>query len=502
LGTLLAAIDCGTTAIKAGVFDHEGGVRALVQRECPCDFGADGAVSQDPERLLEGVFSALREAVSRCGAPAGQVAALALTNQRATLVPVGHDGRPLGPALSWQDLRGARALEELKPVLGDQAYYSTTGLNLHPVFSLGKLAWLRAHEPGRFAAAAAFPLVHSFVLNALGVEGFVDDRSNASLTGLLDLRGGDWSQPVLEAAGLSRARLPRLVDSGTRVGVLSPRAAGLTGLVAGTPLVAGGGDQQCAGIGAGAVRPGVVEVTLGTAGVALGAVQQPALDPTRAVTCCVHAVPGMWELEGLQNSAGAALQWLTRLVHGEGEVPRELMEAAAQVPPGCGGVTFYPHLAGASAPHWNPHATALFLGLTHAADRPTLARAVLEGVTLETRSILEVFAGLGLHASQVRLTGGYGNLPLWRRVLADALGCPVALLANPQATLLGAACLAAAGVGLYPGVPQAADRMVRTTDVLEPDPAGVAAYQPVYAAYCGTYRALRDAGLFRAERAG
>ncbi|MBI4870612.1 MAG: hypothetical protein HY814_03500 [Candidatus Riflebacteria bacterium] len=492
----VAAVDCGTSWTKGAVFDVRGELLGLASRRTPSSTFSDGRVEVDLARLSRAVFAVLREAASRAGVRHSDVAGIAVTNQRATLVCYDRDGLPDGAGLSWQDLRGGPALDCFEGRVSRKEFHQLTGLPLDPVFTVGKLAWLRKHQPERFSRAARFGLIQDFVLGRLGAPTPGCDLSNASLTGLLDLRTRSWSPAILEALGLSPARLPALVAPGRQVGVLGRTAASRTGLAEGTPLVSGGGDQQCAGLGAGAVQPGIVAITLGTAAAPLCFTQRPALDPAVRVTCCVHAAPGTWEVEGLQNSAGVCLEWLARQVNGGRALGPAFFAEVAARRPGANGLLFLPYLAGASAPYWIPEATGTFLGLRLCHGKADLARAVLEGVSLQTRAILEVFRSLDLPIREVRLTGGGTAIAAWNQIQADLYGLSVATLANPQATLLGAGILATLGIGAHDSVAQATKAMIRTREQYDPEPGRVSEYDEVYRAYCSVHDGLTAGRVF------
>lgn len=499
MSAYVAAIDCGTTLVKSAIIGLRGEVRGVAGRRSPCLRFLDGRIENDPRTITGACLSSLRDAVRLSGVRPADVQALAVANQRATVLCVEGEGKPLGNAISWQDMRGAREIESLRRRLSDRRYYAITGLPNNPVFTLGKILWIQANDPRRFRRTSRFVLVHDYVLRELGAPDFFCDCSNASLTGLFDVGTLQWSRPLLDLCGIPASRMPQLVPSGRQVGCLSRSAARRTGLPEGLPLVSGGGDQQCAGVGAGAVSPGVLEVTLGTVAAPLCYASRPSLDPKRRVMACAHAVPGRWEAEGLQTSAGACLDWLARLIQGGRLFRRTAFEEAARVPPGARGVIFYPYLAGASAPHWIPNARGAFLGLTLTHGHPELLRAVLEGVSLQTREIFEVFASLRVPVREVRLTGGCTAIEVWNQMQADIYGLPVSTLANPQATLAGAAVLAAVGVGAFASVAEGARRMVKVRRTYSPNPGRAARYEEVYRAFRATYVAMVKGKVFGIE---
>lgn len=495
----MAAVDCGTTAIKAGIFDLAGRMRGFAARPCPCISRPDGRIENDPRLLVREVLRCLGESARSLGKARGGIAALAISTQRATVLALDDAGEALGRAISWQDMRGAGEIEALRRRIDDRRYARITGLPNHPVFTLAKLLWIQRHDRARARKTRRFALVQDYLLKALGAEEFFCDWSNASLTGMLDIGRFQWSRPILELAELDAARLPVLVPSGLPVGTLSAAAARACGLPEGLALIAGGGDQQCAGVGAGAVRPGVVEITLGTAAAPLCYSDKRRQDPQRRVTCCAHAVAGKWEIEGLQHVAGASLKWMRGIYDHQERFSPAFFRRLARVRPGAGGVLFYPYLDGAGAPHWDARARAAFLGLSLAHDRYALVRAVIEGVSMETREILEVFAALRVPVDEVRLTGGCAAIGVWNQIQADLYGKPVRTLENRQASLLGAAILAAQGVGLYRSVAEASDAMVRLRRTYTPAPARTEAYEEIYRTFCRVRREMGRTGLFGAH---
>ena len=389
-----------------------------------------------------------------------------------------------------------RPIHLLSRKIDKPTFCRITGLPMDPVFTIGKVLSIKNLDKSAFRRSACFVLVDGFLLRRLGAESFFCDWSNASLTGMLDVSRVCWSKKILAAARIPGGKLPELVASGSRIGALSRDAAKASGLQAGTPLVAGGGDQQCAGIGAGAVEPGVVALTIGTAAVPLCAAVRPVRDRRMRIMSCVHAVPGMWEVEGLQSCAGACLEWYSRLVNGGSQISDGLFRGAARVPAGASGVLFYPHLTGASSPHWNPAAGGMFLGMRLGHGRVELLRAVMEGVAMQTREVLDVFAALGLAVGQLRLTGGCTEIGLWNRIFTDVLAVPTSTLRNPHATLVGAAVLAGVGAGAFASVQEGARRMVHVRRTLDPDPARADDYEHLYRVYKESYHRIARAGVF------
>lgn len=495
MANYLAAIDCGTSSVKAGIFRMNGRVFRVVEEPCSCLYLSGNRIEQDPALIVQKSFLALKKAVRASRVAPKDIAAISVSTQRATVICVDENGRAIGNAISWQDMRGAAEIEKLRRGITDRVYQRITGLPNNPVFSLGKILWIKKNAPSLFRKTDKFVLVHDYLLHKLGVSGFVSDWSNASLTGLLDIQKFKWSKLLLALTGLRPEKLSSLVPSGEQVGKVSREASRLCDLVEGTPVVSGGGDQQCAAIGAGAVTSGVVAVNLGTAAVVAAYADKKVIDPKRQVMSCAHAVPGKWNVEGLQNSAGGSFTWIKGIVDHRRYFNPAVSKRISKIQPGSQGLFYYPYLAGASAPHWNPAMRGMFLGLTYAHGKDHFVRAVLEGISVETRQILDVFTFLKIPVREIRLTGGGSQLEMWSRIQADIYGRNVTVLENSQVSLLGAAILAAWGVGLFRTIPEAARHMVRVKTILKPIPKNISLYQEIYRKYCKAYPVLERLNL-------
>jgi xylulokinase len=281
------------------------------------------------------------------------------------------------------------------------------------------------------------------------------------------------------------------------VGVLSEAAAQRSGFARGTPLCLGAGDQNCSVVGMGAIRPGMATVTLGTAGLAILVSGQP-VPGFGGMMVTHHARPGTWEIEGLSNAAAAAFRWLRDVLGARDGGYEQLTALAADVPPGSRGLLFLPYLATAATPRWNADARATLVGLTFAHGRAEIARAVMEGVVLEIRDIVERWHTAGLEVRSLRIGGGATRSALWNQIQADIYGRPVETLACGESTVLGAALLGGVGAGLFASLDQGVEAMVRVASQVEPDAARHERYMEMYRAYVRAYEALDTSGTFAA----
>jgi xylulokinase len=315
----------------------------------------------------------------------------------------------------------------------------------------------------------------------------VADGSGTILFRLADRR---WSSEVVEALGIDPAWLPAVFEGPAVTGVIDSDAAAATGLRAGTPVVAGGGDQAANAVGMGVVEAGELCLSLGTSGVVFVATDHPVVEPEVRLHAFCHAAPGRWHLMGVMLSAAGSLQWFRDILAPGIDFPT-LLESAARVPAGSDGLLFLPYLSGERTPHPDPDARGAFVGLTVRHERGHLVRAVLEGVAFGLRDSLELIrAATGSSIPVIRASGGGTRGSLWRQIIADVLDVPIATTGTSEGAAYGAAILAAVGAGWYPSVAEACGELVKTTSTVEPGK-GHAVYDAAYESYRGLYPALR-----------
>jgi xylulokinase len=506
MGKYLAGVDVGTTGARCTIFDLAGTALGGHYRDYGAEYPRAGWVEQDGELLIERAMEACRAAVARSGIDPREIASVGLSAQRSVTVPVDSAGRPVRRMFSWQDARTAEQVEELRALVDEAEYYATSGLPLGTTWIVTKILWMRRHEPDLYARTARFVQNQDLVLRAFGAEQFHTDTCCMAFYGLWDVRRSQWNLPLLKKLGLTSDQFGTPTRPGTPVGTVSRAAAEKTGFAPGTPLCVGAGDQNCSVVGMGAVRPGMATVTLGTAGLAILSTSEPAAG-FGGMMITNHAVPGMWEIEGLSNAAAAAFRWFrdtigTHEAHvertGGASAYEQLTALAAQAPLGSKGLLFLPYLATAATPRWNPQARAAFIGMSFAHGRAELARSVMEGVVLEIRDIVEQWFKAGLSLKLLRIGGGATRSPLWNQIQADVYGLPVETLRGGESTVLGAALLGGVGAGVFGSIDEGVQAMVHVADRIQPDTAAHRRYQEMYEAYVAAYNGLCDSGAFGA----
>jgi xylulokinase len=487
---LLLGIDVSTTATKALLTDRSGREIAVASTLYGFDMPRPLWSEQDPDVWWQAAIQSIREVLANPAAQPGRVTAVGLTGQMHGLVLLDASGRPLRPAILWNDQRTQAQCDEIHARVGFERFVQITGNRALTGFTAPKILWVKENEPEVFARAAHILLPKDYVRYRLMGE-YALDKADGAGTVLFDLRARDWSGEILDALEIEPKWLPRTYEGPEFTGVVSPEAAALTGLAAGTPVVAGGGDQAAQAVGVGAIEPGVVALTLGTSGVIFAATSTPLIDSQGRLHAFCHALPKTWHLMGVMLSAGGSLQWYRdTLAPGMGF--DELLQEAEKTPPGCEGLLFLPYLTGERTPYPDPQARGAWVGLTQRHARGHLTRAVLEGVAFGLKDTFELLqeAGLG-EIRQVRASGGGVRGALWRQILADVLETELVTVNASEGAAYGAALLAGVGAGLWEDVPAACAECLQITGVTRPQGDRAEAYRAAHAIYRRLYPTLK-----------
>jgi xylulokinase len=489
---LFLGIDVSTTGAKALLVDERGSVVASATTPLGVSTPKPLWSEQDPHEWWAAACLSLRQVLDASGA-AADVSAVGLTGQMHGLVLLDESRRVLRPAILWNDQRTARECDEIRSRMGGRdRLVRVTGNDALTGFTAPKILWVRAHEPEVYARARLVLLPKDYVrLRLTGVAAM--DKADGSGTLLFDLAARDWSADVLRALDIPREWLPPTFEGPEVTGTVSGEAAEATGLRAGTPVMAGGGDQAAGAVGAGAVAPGVVSLTLGTSGVVFATTPGPLVEAEGRLHAFCHAVPGTWHLMGVTLAAAGSLQWYRDTLAGDESF--DLLTAEAErAPAGCEGLLFLPYLSGERTPHPDPLARGAFVGLTTRHRRAHLTRAVLEGVAFSLRDCMGLFGDAGLGSvRQVRVAGGGARSALWRRIVASVLGVELVTVNSTEGAAYGAALLAGVGAGAWPDVRSACEAAIAVTGRDAPDPEWQRAYDALYPNYRALYPALRTA---------
>jgi len=446
------AFDQGTTSSRAIAFGRDGRILGTAQQEFRQIFPQPGWVEHDPEEIWKTQRDVASQALAAAGLGAADVAAVGITNQRETTVLWDRKtGRPVAPAIVWQDRRTAARCDALRQEGREPLFTSRTGLLLDAYFSGTKLAWLLEHVPGARERARrgelAFGTIDSWLVWHLsGGRVHATDVSNASRTLLFNIHTLDWDDELLAILDIPRAVLPKVTPSSQVVA-----RTDCEGLPDGIAVAGIAGDQQAALFGQACHRPGMAKNTYGTGCFLLmNTGEKPAASRNTLLTTVAWQLGGRtsYALEGSVFIAGAAIQWLR---DGLGLIARAAdIDALAATVPDTGGVHFVPALSGLGAPYWDPHARGTIVGITRGTAKAHLARATLEAIAFQSAELIEAMAAdSGIPLAELRVDGGATASNLLMQMQADLLGVPVVRPKVTETTALGAAYLAGLATGFW-----------------------------------------------------
>lgn len=500
----LLAIDAGTGSCRAVIFDRRGNQVAVSQ----CEWSHPPALSSATGEVVPGsqvfetarnwplICDCVRQAIARSGLPAERIGAVSSTSMREGIVLYDDDGTEIWACPNVDSRAAAEATELIEHGLADEIY-ATAG-DWVAITSAPRLLWLQRHEPETFARAAHLTMLGDWILYRLTGQ-YVTDPSLGSSSGLFDLAARTWSRRLLEICGLPLDICPPVREPGSVIGGVTAAAARAAGLVEGTPVVVGGADTQLGLVGIGVTSPGRCTIVGGSFWQQTIVLDTPLIDPEGRLRTLCHTVPGQWMMEGLGFYSGLAMRWL-RDAFCDMEKARAkergvdayvlMEEAAAQAPPGAGGVVgVFSNVM--VAKRW-VHAAPAFMqfDVTNPArsGRKECIRALEESAAYVSRSHVETIRALtGLPLDAVVFTGGAAKGQLWPQILADVLGVQVRVPVVKESTALGAAIYAGLGAGLYDDPQRVLAEVVRFERTCEPDPRTHEQYRALYERWLGVY---------------
>ena len=465
---LVVGLDSSTQSCKAIAWSRDG--RAVAEGRAPLELmkPKPDYVEQEVADWWRAATTALRQ-IAEAVDPQ-RIAGIAISNQRETVALIDGAGEPIGPASLWLDERAAGLVDRFAAEIGRERLHAITGKPIDVTPVVYRLKWLGENEPERLGRATKILDVHGYLtLKLTGTP--TASWTSADPFGIFDITRKEWSRPILDHLGIKLSQLPNAVRSGTRVGTVHAAAAATTGLVEGTPVIAAGGDGQCAGLGANAVQDGVVYLNLGTAIIAGVWSREPAIGAFWRTM--ISPTGDGYFLEAVQRAGAYFVNWFVDMFVGGRSEPAifdRLEKEAAAVPIGSDGLLAGTTLVGCMDPHWDPSGRASFIGMHPSHTLGHFYRAGLEAMTLQTARALEEMRSHGLSPSRMVAIGGGANSPLWTKMMADATGIAIQKGQNAEASSLGAAISAAVGIGWFKSFAEAADAMTSVAETIEPDP--------------------------------
>ncbi len=485
-------VDGGTESIRAQVFDLEGNSLGAHAAPYETRFPRPSWAEQDPADWWRAMGEAVRGAVSAAAVAPEAIEALACDTTSCTVVALDEAGEPLRPCLLWMDVRAHEEAAEIAATGVPELALNGGGAGpVSPEWMLPKALWLKRNDPRSWARAAKVGEYQDVLTHRLTGR-WCASLNNLTMRWHYRTEHGGWPDALLSATGLEelRDRWPaEIAAPGEVLGPLTPAAAGHLGLPPTVKVVQGGADAFIGMVGLGITAPGDLALITGSSHLHLGIAARETHAPGVWGTYADCVYPGRHVIEGGQTSTGSVIAWFKRYF--APDTPFDaLNEAAARLPPGAEGLLAVDHFQGNRTPHTDPLARGALTGLTLGHEPAHVYRALIEGVCLGTRAIVERF-GDAFEARRIVVAGGATNAPFWLQLHADTLGLPLEITEVPQAPALGSAILAAVGAGRYANIDEACAAMVRTARTVEPDMQAHAAYAPIHARYVAAYEALK-----------
>ncbi|MCL4396450.1 MAG: FGGY family carbohydrate kinase [Chloroflexi bacterium] len=493
----LLGIDIGTQSSRASLLDLKGKVVANSFRPLDLQTPKPGWAEQDPQVWWDTTIENIREVIATSGAAPASILGVGVSGQMHGTVPLGPKGELLSHGVQlWCDKRSANIVEQFKQRPDAASAYLVSGTPPAAAWFGFKIKWVQLNAPDLYRRTWKFLVPKDYINYCLtGVA--VIDHSEASGSFLMDAQRECWSEDIVRRLELDADKLPTVMPSSRIAGRVTRSAAQVTGLAEGTPVAAGGGDMLCGLLAAGITQPGRACDITGTASHLSVFTRAPMREPR--IMNLHHVMPG-WIPFGIIDSTGGTLKWFKDTFCQEeialGQQTHRspyaiLDDAAVQVPAGAEGLLFFPYMYGERT-LGTAFARGVFFGLTPRVGKGAIARAIMEGVTLELRRALEIIQAGGNVVDEVRTTGGGAQSALWSQIKADIYQKPVVTFETYEGSVLGAAILAGVGAGVYADEKSGADSVIRLGPVFEPNPASKARYDYLFEMFKGLHDRMQE----------
>lgn len=478
-------VDLGTSAVKLLLMDQNGTVINIVSREYPLYFPHPGWSEQKPEDWWEQTKEGIRQLVESVDKK--QVAGISFGGQMHGLVILDEEDQVIRPAILWNDGRTGKQTDYLNQEIGKETLSKYTANIAFAGFTAPKILWVKENEPENFSRICKIMLPKDYLAYRLtGVH--CCDYSDASGMLLLDVQHKCWSREMLEICDIKEEQMPTLFESYEKVGNLKPEVAQELGLSENCIVAAGAGDNAAAAVGTGTVGDGQCNVSLGTSGTVFISSKEFGVDPNNALHAFAHS-DGHYHLMGCILSAASCNKWWMDEIIGTEDYGKE-QESIVKL--GENHVFFLPYLMGERSPHNDPNARGTFIGMTMDTSRTDMTQAVLEGVAFAIRDSFEIAKSLGIQIERTKICGGGAKSPSWRRIIANVLNIKVDRIASEEGPALGGAMLAAVADGTFTSVEDAAGKIVRIIETIDPEPELAKKYDRQYQKFAKIYPEVKE----------
>ncbi|MBC5659163.1 xylulokinase [Anaerosacchariphilus sp. NSJ-68] len=481
----LIAHDLGTSGNKATLFTTTGKLVRSYTASYDVHFFHGNYAEQDPENWWDAVCEATKAVLD--GEDPKQVVGMSFSAQMQGCLVVDKHGNPLRDSMIWADQRAVKEAEQLEKTIGTDRIYQITGHRVSASYSIEKLMWLKKNEPETYEKTYKMLQAKDYIIQR-ATGNFVTDYSDASGTQALDLRKLQWSDEILEAAGIDKEKLPELKKSTDVAGYIQDRVAGEIGLPAGTPVVCGGGDGPVSAVGAACIGDGEFYLTFGTSAWIGGTTTEPFIDKDKTVFCFAHVIPGKYMPCGTMQAAGSSYAYIRRALC-DGMSYDEMNQLIEKSPAGAQNLLFLPYMLGERSPRWNPDTSAAFLGIKPEHEKKDYVRAVIEGIAMNMELILQAYRKQA-KIENMNLTGGGAKGQIVAQILSDVLNVKFRMPdCVESATAIGAAVVAGVGVGVFESFDEV-KRFLKFEKEVEPNQANQAEYGKLKPIFDQAYHCL------------
>lgn len=478
-------VDLGTSAVKLLLMNEKGQIKNVVSKEYPLYFPKPGWSEQNPEDWFKETMDGLKELLK--DKDKSQVAGISFGGQMHGLVILDDQDHVIRPAILWNDGRTTKERDYLNEVIGQDTLSKYTANIAFTGFTAPKILWVKENEPENFKKIHKIMLPKDYLAYKLtGV--FCTDVSDASGMLLFDVKNRCWSKEMIEICHIKEEQLAKVFESYESVGCITEEIAKELGIPETVKVAAGAGDNAAAAVGTGTVGDGQCNISLGTSGTVFVSSKNFGVDDYNALHSFDHA-DGSYHLMGCMLSAASCNKWWMDGILKTKEYSKE-QEAITKL--GENTVYFLPYLMGERSPHNNPNARGTFIGMSMDTTREEMTQAVLEGVAFALRDSFEVAKSLGINIERTKICGGGAKSPLWKKIIANVLNIKVDVIESEEGPGLGAAMLAAVACGEFKDVEEAAAKIVKVTDTIEPEPELVALYEKRYKTFAKIYPGVKD----------
>lgn len=498
MGKYLLGIDVGTTNVKGVLFNLNGEIVAQKQSEYSTFFPSRGWAEQDPECWWDAVAKIIRYIIDKSSVENKEIIAIGVSCQAPTMLPVDKKGKPLRNALIWMDRRAEEQCRMLKEEIGEDKIFSITGNRIDTFFVLPELLWFKTNEPHLYEETYKILQPNGYINYKLTGQ-FTIDTVHASITQFYDINEKKWSGYICNKLNISTDIFPDVYESTIIIGSVSREAALITGLAAGTAVIAGTVDGAAAALEAGITGTGQAVEMTGTSSVLL--IGSNELKTNKNLTAMFHAISNRYLILGTMSSTGASLKWFRDQFGFVEQNPGketgldayEMMDLEVEhQTPGPGNIIFLPYMMGERSPIWNTFARGGFMGLTLNSKRGEMIKSIMEGAAFALYHNIEEAVKMGISFKELRAVGGGAKSKLWLKIKASVTNLPIVVPKTSVGAPFGDAILAGVGAGIYKDIDETVKEFVKIGQIIEPDSTWHSKYIETYNIYRGIYEHTKD----------